>query len=222
MRGSIRRRSNNSWELTIELDRDPQGKRKRKFVNVKGKKADAERRLRALITRLEGGLPLDSSKVTVAEFLEGWLRDYAETNTSPRTVQGYRGVINRYLSPQFGGVTLSKLTPQHVQGLYSKMLGRGLSARTTLHAHRILREALGHAVKWGLLVRNVCDAVDPPRPVRKEMASLDSDQIQRLLDVGSTSRYGPVFFLALYTGMRRSELLGLSPNPPKDVLGDSP
>ena len=209
MNGSIRRRGKNSWELTVDLGHDSNGKRRRKFVNVRGKKADAERRLRELITQVEGGVSLDSSKVTVAEFLERWLFDYAETNTSPRTVQGYHGVVQRYLVPKFGTLALAKLTPQHVQGLYSDMLGRGLSAMTTLHAHRVLREALSHAVKWGLLGRNVCDAVDPPRPRKKEMASLDAPDIQRFLDTASSSTYGPVFFLALYTGMRRSELLGL-------------
>ena len=76
-------------------------------------------------------------------------------------------------------------------------------------AHRVLREALKHAVQWQLLMRNVCDAVDPPRPRRKEMSTLVGGDIQRFLDAASGSPYGPVFFLALYTGMRRSELMGL-------------
>ena len=89
------------------------------------------------------------------------------------------------------------------------MLGRGLSPRTVLHAHRILREALSHGLKWGLLVRNVCDAVDPPKPRRKEMTALDYSEIQRFLDVASGSPYGPLFFLDIYTALRRGELLGL-------------
>ena len=64
-------------------------------------------------------------------------------------------------------------------------------------------------MKWGLLTRNVCDAVDPPRPRNKVMATLDTKDIQTFLEAASRSRYGPVFFLALYTGLRRGELLGL-------------
>ena len=89
------------------------------------------------------------------------------------------------------------------------MLGKGLSPRTVLHSHRVLREALAHAVSWGLLGRNVCEAVDPPRPQRKAMEAIDSADVQKFLDVAAESPYGPIFFLALYTGMRRSELLGL-------------
>ena len=116
MNGSIRRRGKNSWELTVDLGHDSNGKRRRKFVNVRGKKADAERRLRELITQVEGGVSLDSSKVTVAEFLERWLFDYAETNTSPRTVQGYHGMVQRYLVPKFGTLALAKLTPPACPG----------------------------------------------------------------------------------------------------------
>jgi integrase len=135
--------------------------------------------------------------------------DYAETNTSPRTVEGYREKIRNYIMPQLGGISLVKLTPQHVQSLYSEMLAKGLSPRTVLHTHRVLREALGHGVKWGLLARNVCDSVDPPKPRHKEMAALDTPEVQRFLDAAAGSQYGPVFFLDLYTGLRRSELLGL-------------
>lgn len=206
---SIRRRSKGSWELTIDLGQDADGKRKRKFVSVKGTKKLAEEKLRELLTSLDKGIPLDTSKATVREFLEQWLSIYVETNTSPRTVEGYREKIRSYIIPRIGTIPIAKLTPQHVQSIYAEMLDKGLSARTALHAHRVLREALGHGMKWGLLVRNVCDSVDPPRPQRKEMTALDAPDIQRFLNAASASPYGPFFFLALYTGMRRSELLGL-------------
>ncbi len=195
------------WLLTLGFDEA--GKRRRKFVNVKGSKADAQKKLREMLSALDKGMPLDISKATVGEFLDQWLYIYAETNTSPRTVEGYRERIHRYIIPRLGHVPLVKLAPAQIQSVYSDMLDRGLSARTALGAHRVLREALGHGVRWGLLARNVCDAVDPPRPARKEMASLDADDVQRFLDAASHSHYGPLFFLAVYTGMRRSELLGL-------------
>ncbi len=195
--------------MTIDLGRDATGNRRRKFVNVKGTKAEAQKKLRDLLTSLDKGLPLDTSKATVGQFLEIWLHDYAETNTSPRTVEGYREKVHSYIIPHMGHIPLIKLTPQHIQSLYSDLLQRGLSPRTVLHAHRILREALGHGLKWGLLLRNVCDAVDPPKPRRKEMAALDTPDVQTFLDAAVTSPYGPLFFLDIYTGMRRGELLGL-------------
>ena len=209
MNGSIRRRSKDSWELTIDLGRDADGKRKRKFVSVKGTKKLAEQKLRELLTTLDKGMPLDISKATVGEFLETWLKNYAEIKTGPKTVEGYSEKIRSYIIPHMGNVPLAKLTPQHIQSLYAGMLGRGLSARTALHTHRILREALGHGMKWGLLARNVCDAVDPPKPHRKEMAAFDESGVQHFLEVALASRYGQLFFLDIYTGLRRSELLGL-------------
>ena len=207
MNGSIR--SKNSWELTIDLGRDAHGKRCRKFKAVQGTKAQAQQKLREMLTSLDKGVAPDSSKITMGEYLHRWLTDYAETHTSPRTVMGYKEKVRNYLQPQLGHLPLVKVTPQHVQNLYSQMLARGLSPRTALITHRILRESLKHAVKLGLLVRNVCDAVDPPKPQRKEMAALDTNSVQRFLDVAVDSRYGKVFFLALYSGLRRSELLGL-------------
>ncbi|MCZ6535930.1 MAG: tyrosine-type recombinase/integrase [Chloroflexi bacterium] len=209
MEGSLRKRSRKSWELCIEIGRGSDGRRLRKFVAVKGTKAEAQQKLRELLSSLDKGTPIDNPKTTVQEFLALWHEQYVKTITSPRTQEGYLEKINGYIIPTLGNVRLTKLTPQHVQGLYSEMLERGLSPRTVLHAHRILREALGHAVKWGLLIRNVCDATDPPKPQRKPMTSLDPDQARRFLDFAQESRYGPLFFLGIYTGLRRSEMLGL-------------
>ena len=117
--------------------------------------------------------------------------------------------MNRYLIPAIGGVSLTALRPDHVQGLYADMFGRGLSAQTVLHAHRVLREALGHAVEGRVIDWNVCDAVHPPRPQRKQMASMDADEATRFLVAAESTPYRDVFFVALYTGLRRSEVLAL-------------
>ncbi len=124
--------------------------------------------------------------------------------------------------PVFGGqVTLGKillnaLTAQHLQKYYSgKILdGRrdgkgGLSPRTVREHHVIIHGALQWAVKMGLLIRNVADAVDPPRYQQKEMRTFDEDGLTKFLDIARSTPYCEVFFTALYTGLRRSELLGL-------------
>jgi len=209
MNGSIRKKNKNSWEITIDLGHDENGKRKRKYVHVTGTKADAQRHQRELLTNLDKGLLIDIPKTSLGEFIDRWLRDYVEIRVSPRTAEGYHGIIRRYIRPNLGRVDISRLTPQHVQKLYSDMLKKGLSATTVLHTHRLLSEILGHAVKWGVIIRNVCDAVDPPRPQRREMTALDSTQAQKLLEATAQSPYGAIFFLALYAGLRRSEILGL-------------
>ena len=209
MRGNIRRRGANSWQLTIEMQRSTDGRRKQLTHTVHGTKKDAETKLRELITATERGDYVAPTKETVGRFLERWLDTYAGTNTSPRTQRDYRGKIYLYLLPAFRTLPLTALRPEHVQGLYADLLERGLSRRTVLHTHRILKEALAHAVKWRFLARNVCDAVDAPRPDRKEMVALDTNGVVRLLSAAKKSKYRDVFLTALYTGLRRSEVLAL-------------
>ena len=88
------------------------------------------------------------------------------------------------------------------------MLAQGLSARTILHVHRVLSEALRHAVKWGILTRNVAEATTAPRPRRKEMEMWDADTIHRFLEVARGNRFHDLYHLADLTVMRRSELCG--------------
>lgn len=93
----------------------------------------------------------------------------------PRTLEGYRGIIEGHLIPNLGGIPLAQLQPQHIQAYLADRLARGrldgrgagLSARSVLHHHRVLSDALARAVKWGLVSRNPAKAVDPPRPAWK-------------------------------------------------------
>ena len=119
--GSIRRRSKNSWELTVDLGRDSLGRRKRRYVNVKGTKSQAQRKLRELVSALDKGARSDQSDVSVGDFLSSWLTSYADVNTGPRTVEGYRQKIRLHITPYIGDIRLTKLSPQHVQSLYSQL-----------------------------------------------------------------------------------------------------
>jgi integrase len=138
-----------------------------------------------------------------------WLDTYASTNVTLRTLHGYKGYVKRYLDPTIGGVALQALTARHIQGVYAGMLKRGLSNATVVQLHRILREALSHAVKWGILTRNVADATSPPKVQRKQMDMWDVETIRRFMDGVRESRFGDLYPLATLTGLRRSELCGL-------------
>ena len=209
MRGSIRKRGKNSWELTINLGRDAQGKRLRKFVNVKGKKADADRRLRELMASFDRGLPPDNGKVTVAEFLERWLADYAEPGTRGRTAQRYESDVRLYMVPAFGHLRLTQLRPSDIQALEAKLLKQGKSARSVGHLHTVLKEALKHAMRWGLLHRKVAEAVDPPRVHRKEVQPPDAIDVLLILELANETPYAPPLTFLARTGCRRGECLGL-------------
>ena len=217
MRGHIRKRSKNSWTIVVSLGRDPQtGKKKYQWQSVKGTKKRAEKVLADLLHRLDTGDFVKPTKVTVAEFLQRWLYDYASTNVRPRTFQRYQGIIETHLIPILGNIPLTQLKPSDVQHCYTKSIeirldgkpGK-LAAKTVLQHHRVLSQALSHAVKWGLVSRNAAAAVDAPRPVTREMRTLDSESVRSFLYAAEDTEYFALFHLAVYTGLRRSELLGL-------------
>jgi integrase len=88
-------------------------------------------------------------------------------------------------------------------------LRAGLASRTVGHIHRVLHKSLGQAVRWGLVVRNVADAVDPPKVHRAEMRALNAEEARRLLAAAAGDPLEALYVLALTTGMRQGELLGL-------------
>ena len=217
MRGTIKQRAKGSWSVILDLPRDPAtGKRRRKWITVKGTRKKAETKLTELLRQLDTNSYVEPSKLGVGEFLQRWLQDYAATNVRPRTIEGYRDIIDGHLVPNLGSIPLGKLNGSHLQAYYALALksGRrdgkgGLSPRTVLHHHRVLREALNHAVKWDLISRNFADTVDPPRPEKKEMNTLDNEGVHLLLGAAQNTMYFPILHLAVYTGLRRSEILAL-------------
>lgn len=217
MKGHMRKRSKGSWTIWVDIGRDPEtGRRKQQSFTVRGSKKDAERELRAILTRIEGGAHVKPTKLTVGEYLKQWLESYVATNATPKTRDRYEGIVRAHLIPAFGSLPLAALQPQRIQNYYSQALksGRkdgngGLSAQTVRYHHMVLCEALKHAVKRGLLIRNVVEATDPPAPERKEIAIIDADGVRLLLQAAKGTPYYACIFTAVYTGLRRSELLGL-------------
>jgi len=145
----------------------------------------------------------------VVEYLDRWLQDYARPNLSPRTAEVYSYIIERHVSPVLGRLSLTQLKPEHLQRYYADKQAASLSPQTIRHHHTLLHKVLKTATEWGLLLRNPVDAVSPPRVHRAEVQFWTAVEVARFLEVISDSLYYPVFYLALYTGIRRSELLGL-------------
>ena len=217
MRGHIEKRGKNSYSIVVSLGKDATtGKYKYQWVSVKGTKKDAEKRLSELIYQLDNGTFIKPSKVTLAEYLERWLREYAWANLAPRTAEGYELIVRRHLIPALGKITLTGLRPEHIQRYQSEKLscgradGKGaLSPRTVRHHYMALHTALKEAIKLGLLSRNVADAVSPPPCSRHEWQYFDEFDFNTFIEAAKASPYYVLFYLALFTGMRRSELLAL-------------
>lgn len=213
----VRKRSKGSWEVYLDIGLDPvTGKRLRHYETVKGSKKLAKQRLAELEVGVESGSYIKPRRITLAEWLNNWLDGYVATNCSPRTAQSYQSEIRRHLIPALGAITLTQLQPHQIQNYYAYALSQGrldgeggLSARTVEYHHRILAEALGHAVKMGFLMRNAAEATDPPHPERRNMRTMAIEDIPKYLEATQATPYHVLFYAALYTGMRLGELLGL-------------
>lgn len=217
MRGHIVKRGKSSYSIVVNMGTDPAtGKRKQQWISVKGTKKEAEKRLAEILHQLDTGMFVKPGKTTLAEYLEGWLRDYAWPNLSPRSAEGYEYIVRNQVIPSLGHITLTQLKPEHLQRLYSSKLaaGRadgkgGLSARTVHYIHVTLHKALKMALKIGLIVRNPAEAVEPPHIQHREMRTMNESDVQVFLESAKATPYHALFYLALFTGMRRSELLAL-------------
>lgn len=207
--GSIQQRVKGSWQLRYYGQLDERGKRKQLTETVRGTKAEAERALRERLLALENGEFVRKHADTVADFLQRWLKGYVATNTSLRTQEGYGEKVRGHLLPAIGSIPIQALTGSEIEAMYAAMLAKGLSARTVLHVHRILRQALSHAVKGGLLARNPADAATPPRPQWKPVKMWGPETVNTFLEAAEGSRYRDLYHLAVLTGLRRSELVGL-------------
>jgi len=217
-KGHVRQLKSGSWELVFDLPREPGQKRKQKSVTVKAaNKKEAEAKLREILCQIDTNAYVDSGKMTLEEFLRRWLKDYCEPNLRQTTVDGYTVIIEKHLIPALGHIQLAKLRPIHIQEYYSRAMktgradgkGKELSPTTVLHHHRLLHRALATAVKWQLLARNICDAVEPPRAKRYRGKVYDEAAVARLIEVSEgTLLYIPIL-ITLATGLRRGEVLAL-------------
>jgi integrase len=212
MTGHIRRRGTRSWELKFDL---PGASRQTRYASFKGTKRDAEARLAQLIAAASTGEHIDPSKMTVAEFLDRWERDWAPMNVSAKTLERYKELLAHHVRPHIGAVRLQRLRTVDLATLYGRLQrpkdqdGSGLSARTVGHVHRLLHRVLAHAVKWRLIASNPAASADPPRVERTEVQILDPAQIKTVVAVLRGRWIHPIVILALATGARRGELCAL-------------
>ncbi|MGZ5874857.1 MAG: tyrosine-type recombinase/integrase, partial [Bradyrhizobium sp.] len=195
---------------------DPQtGKRRRKWHSFKGSKREAQVESARLIAAIQGGTYLEPSKTTLAQFFDRWL-DHMRSQISPKSHARYSELARKNIAPLLGSVVLTKLKPAGISAAYSKALtegrrngGGGLSPQTVTHMHRILKQALGQAVKWELLTRNPADAVNPPKTARGLMNTYDLDQTAELIEGMRPTRMLVPTLLAVLCGMRRGEVAAL-------------
>lgn len=198
--GAIYREADGRYAVQIWIN----GKR---YATHKRTRREASEWLASVRARLAAGVDI-SDRSTLGDFLAHWL-EVARPGLRHNTAVLYAQVLRDHVLPYCGGVRLSALRADHIQRLYSDRLAAGVSGWTIRKVHIVLRKALGDAVRWGLVMRNVMELVRLPVRARGEVAALDVSEVQRLIMVGWDDRIGVLVYLAVVTGMRLGELLGL-------------
>lgn len=195
--------SSDFWCAEITL---PNGKRRRKRSKKQKVVKDwlLEQR-----TALRSGLLLPDEKVSFGNYLDRFLADVAAPTLKPKTVDSYRWLINLHIKPNLGKIALTKLRPDHLQSLYAKKLDEGLSKRTVQHMHAVIRRSLNQALKWGLIYRNPATLVTAPTPDKRTPSTLTEAQARLFLASVEAHRWYPIYVLAITTGMRQGEILGV-------------
>jgi integrase len=218
MTGHVRRRGEHSWELKFEAGRDPvTGRRAIRYHSFKGTKRDAQRKLTELLSSVDGGSYVEPSKLTVAEHVRARVDQWEGAGAiSPKTAERYRELVENQIVPHLGAKLLQKLKPIDIEVWHTilKTSGRrdgegGVSPRTIGHAHRVLKKALKEALRNDLVVRNAAAEQNAPKVETEEMTTLADDQVKGLLATLQGRPMQPAVVTALFTGMRRGELLAL-------------
>ena len=207
--GRVIERSPGRWQVTVELGRDPvTRRRRRRRFTVQGSIGDAQRALTNALATRDRGIDLDPSRVLLAEYFDRWLDEHARLTVRPSTLVRYRQLTKR-LKPLLGNLALRDLRPAHIQRAYAGLLDDGLAARTVLHHHRVLKQSLKQAVRWGLLASNPSDAATPPRVERREMRTLSAEEVALVEAAATDDEFRRMIHVAVTTGLRLGELLGL-------------
>jgi integrase len=199
--GSIYRRKDGRWVGQYEVGG------KRRYVYGKTRKEVAGKLTKAMADR-DAGMSFDAGSLRVGDYLDRWLDSIRDT-LRRRTWIRHEEVVRLHLKPSLGAIKLDRVNPLQIQSLYRAKLDSGLSPRTVRIIHTTLYKALKQAVKWTLLPRNVADCVDPPKVPRREIRPLSEEQVKRLLKAAEGDKLEALYVLAITTGMRSGELLGL-------------
>jgi integrase len=204
--GSISRRKDGRWEAKYTAHTADGPKRRALYGKTRKEAAD---KLAKVLADSASGYTFDTENMTVGQYLDRWLKDTDRGSVRTSTYERHEQIDRRHLKPALGRVKLSKLTPAHVQGLYSDKLDSGLSPATVQKIHAVLHKALVQALRWNMIPRNATDAVKAPRPAPEEMHPLSPVEARKLIEAVRGDKLEALYVLAVHTGMRQGELLAL-------------
>ncbi|WDV94207.1 site-specific integrase [Brevibacillus parabrevis] len=218
---SLEKRGKDSYRLIVEAGYDANGKRIKKTKTVK---ADGIREARKLLaefqTEVEAGEYITPEKMTFQSFVEEWRTKYAIKEMGPKTVDIYLGYLKNRILPVFGNMRLDQIKPFHIVRFISELSDEGsrqdgkegsLSPGTIRYIHRVINNILSRAEEWKIIKKNPAADVKKPKESYKDIDVYDETEIAALFEALEKEpfQWRMMITLAITTGLRRGELVGL-------------
>ncbi len=222
MRGHLRKRSKGAWTIVLDVGTDADGKRKQRWITVKGSKREAEAKLAKLVKAANEGSFVEPSKITFGDWLETWLAGTSD-RVRPRTHERYRSLVENHLRlghqrPGLGNVLLQKLRSTEIEHFYREKRAAGLSSSTLALLHVVIHSSLKAAERKRFVTRNEATLVEN-RPRQEDPADTSSirenvwtpEEARAFLSVAKEAgpQLGALFSVALELGIRQSEIAAL-------------
>jgi len=203
--GHIRQRPNGLWEgiYTVWVN----GEKKQKSIYGKTS-AEVREKLTAITRDIDTGEFVNPDKITLAEWAEFWQENFLN-GIKKTTLTQYSDLLRLHILPALGHMRLQAITTPMIQKFYNSLLKK-LSAKSIKNVHGVLRQCLDKAVVCGYLRHNPADACSLPKAAKHEMHVIESENIPMFLQAIRGSEYENLYFVALTTGMRQAEIIGLT------------
>lgn len=197
------------WRVRVWVDDSASGKRKLQTVGIYASKTEAQREGARAVEQRQRGTLLKPTDMTVGGLLDIWLEQEMPKTVRPENQENYRIIVNKHLQPTLGSVRVQRLSVQAIEAFYAALSEAGYSSSLIRKCHQRLSSALKLAKRWGWITENHCDAATVPKLTHKDPEVWTPVESARFLAVAKRDGLHPYWTLAVETGARTSELLGL-------------
>lgn len=211
MKGSVKKRGK-TYQYVVDVGTDPfTGKRTQKTKGGFKRQKDAQAALNQVLHENDTQGYVEPSKEIFSTFIESWFTSHHEKRIKETTASNAQSLINKHLIREnpFANKPLSKITTEDIDAFYNLKIDEAYSSSYIRKMHQMLNQAFNQAVKWKRIKYNPVNDADPPAVRKEEMKIWSYDAIKTFLEHCKGERHYLTFFLAIYTGMRRGEILGL-------------
>lgn len=209
MRGHIEKRGN-KYSFVVDIGRDPvTKKRKQKRVSGFTSERKARKGMIDMISELNNGAYVEPTNQTLEKYMKTWL-EHKEKRVTNGTYNHYKTYAENHIIPGIGHIKMQDLRAIHLQKFYDSLIDNSnLSKRSIHHIHRIISNCLNTAVKMGEIQTNIASVVEPVKVPKTEQNYWDVEEVNVFLDNAKGHIHYVAFYLAIFTGMRQGEILGL-------------